>query len=184
MKEIRIGEGESASTDCLSVRAGGRGSKGQKSLNLKCEPELQERRDLGEDLPHLGFDVAGLINDVDLALFLSAINARAGAAGPTVPQVGVGIVVCKQWWRRCANAINALYGIIPGVQEFWSVSHPQEHALGVLIEAGIRLRVYFTDSNYKHQNIVRSGAGTAGVACATISYQISFIHDAVGDTTG
>ena len=146
---------------------------------LERQPELQDRRDLGKNPLHLGLDVAGLINDVDLALFLSGINTGASAAGPTIQQVRVGIVIAIYWRRRRANGVEGLYGIITGVQEISSVGCAQKHALGVFIESRIRNPSVRADANGKHQNIVLSGGGTGGVAHATISYQISLIHDAV-----
>ena len=99
-----------------------------------------------------------------------------------ISQFRVGIVVAIRRRRRRANGVDALYGIIPGVQKLSSVGCTQKHTLGVFIESLIRIQAtcVLADSNCEEQDIVLSAGGATRVARATISNQISLVQDAVG----
>ena len=114
---------------------------------LECQSKLEQCRDFLEDLLHLGLHIAVLIDEVDFALFLRAINTRTGAGWPISPQVRVSITIRIRRRRRRANRVDTLDRIIAGVQELSSIGCAQKHTLGVFIESLIRIQASYVLAN-------------------------------------
>ena len=72
------------------------------------QAQFQDRSDFVENGSELLRDIAAIVDDEDLALLLSRIDARAGATGPGLEQVSVGIAVDS---RREHAVTNRRHGL-------------------------------------------------------------------------